>query len=217
VNTFESILKAALGRSEDTVPASTSLDVKSKGTELAGTIEIRMKNEVSEDEIVEQAVAAASRRIDDIISGIISQDVLSGQFFTSTTRTRKVGEVDIPTKLAGLQGANGKFMSALNLSRILNLTLFEQVKGLMEEPALVYRTGRFAQSAHINGIVANTNQVKSRGSIYFSYMLFPYAVFAGHPDRDPASLIREAISMALRKALSPSSFKRSNFNIQERS
>jgi hypothetical protein len=217
MNTFESILEAALGKSENKVPASTHLDVTSKGTSLSGTIEIRMEKEVSPDEIVGQAVAAASRRIDDIIAGIISQDVLSGEFFTSTIRTRKVGEVEIPTKLAGLQGANGKFMSAINLSRILNLTLFQQVKGLMEKPALVYRTGRFAQSAHINGIVANTDQVKSRGSIYFSYMLFPYSVFAGHPDRDPASLIREAISIALRKALSPSSFKRSNFNIQERS
>jgi hypothetical protein len=218
MSTFEAILQKAIGRGGDTLPAKTLVDVVSKGLDLKGTLELRFKDEMpeaTEKEIADKALTAAVTRIEDIISGVLSKDMLSNGFLNKTTKTKKSGKVDIAAKIAGLQGADGRFISAINLAKILNVTLFEHVKNLMVAPALVNDTGRFAHSAHINGITGGKNQ--TRGSIFFSYMLMPYAVFAGHKTRDPASLIKKAISIALAKALSPSSFKKANFNIQENS
>jgi hypothetical protein len=215
MSSYEKVLQAALGSATTTVPADTIVKLSAKGLNLKGTIGIDVKGEVHEDEIVRDALSSAVRRIEDIIEGVMSQDMLASRTLDKVTKVDKKGKVNIPTKLAGLQGSDGKFISALNLTRILNLTLFQHVKNLMGEPGLVNRTGRFANSAHITALQANKDQTKSRGSIYFSYMLVPYAVFAGHKDRDPATLIREAISIALAKALTPSSFKTANFTIEE--
>lgn len=219
MSSFEEILARALkGRPGIKLPATTEVQLEQKGLDLAGTLEVRMRGEgeVAEEDIEEQASLAAVRRIEDIIDGVLSQDIFDARMFTKTTRTKKRGTVEVSSSISALRGRDGKFLSPTSLARVLNLTLFSYVQEFMKEPALVNRTGRFAHSANITSVTLNKKlgtQRKNRGSIFFSYMLFPYQVFESNPRRDPRKLITKAISQALRKVLSPDSFKKNIFNI----
>jgi len=218
MSTFQSILDQALS-SKGTgykVPAAVKSSIDAKGLSLKATLELRLKNEgdVAEEDIDKVAFEAASRRIDDILSDIMSRDILDGKFFTKTIRTKKTGSVDVPA-IPGLRGVDGKFMSAANLARLLNLTLFTAVKEAMGTPALVNRTGRFAHSVHVTSLdfmKRTSSAQQNKASIFFSYMLLPYQVFESNANRSPTKLIKIALDDALRKALHPSSFKQTNFN-----
>lgn len=217
--TFNQILEHELGtRGETTVPARTATLFESKALDLKGTIQVRMESEIDAEDIEQHAMDAAARRVDDILENIISEDVLKDKAFTQTSRTRRRGVVDIPTKATGLRGKDGRFLSAFNLSRLLNLVLYSHVQRFMKKPKLVNRTGRFAHSAHITGIEARKKlerERKNRVSIAFSYMTTPYAVFEEDSNRDPRKLIKMAINSALKSVLSPASYSTNIFNIED--
>jgi hypothetical protein len=88
----------------------------------------------------------------------------------------------------------------------------------MEAPALVYRTGRFAHSAHVTGIdivpLKERSNARSHGSILFSYMLEPYEIYEDHKTRNPSALIERAVTNVVSEALNKSSFDRINFLIR---
>ena len=85
--------------------------------------------------------------------------------------------------------------SPMALANIINLYLPQTLKSMMVAPKLVYRTGRFANSAKVTNIMQG-----SRGGISadYTYMKNPYQTFEpgfrmGSTYRDPRPLISGAI------------------------
>lgn len=222
---FQEILNRHLSKSNKTgrVSANLSTNIEAKGLALAGTLEVRMEDEVFAEDIEDQAMLAASRRLDDILSDVVSMDVLDGRFFTSLTRTQEKGKVNVPTTVYGLRDKQGRVLSGLGLARLLNLTLFAHVQSLMGPSTLVNRTGRFAHSAHITDVLASDKvrvDPKYSVSIFFSYMLYPYEIFektepwSDGGRRSPSQLIDKAIDIALRDILNPASYTGTIFKIR---
>jgi hypothetical protein len=220
MNSFDELLLSGLSlKNGEKIPASTLVELRNKGVELEGTIAVRLKEEGEPlDNIPEKAFQAAVLRVEDIIDGVISRNMLSDTFFTTTTVTRKKSQVAVPAKATGLRDSGGRYLSAINLARLLNITIFEHVKDNMVRPALKYGTGRFAHSVQINELKvlkSPSENSKGKASIYFSYMLLPYAVFSGDENRDPGELIRKAVAVALRKALNTASFSKMEFDVRQ--
>ena len=213
---FEDIISRAIrNRPGIKVPAEVRVDLAAKGTSLQGTLEVRMSEEVDVEDIEQQAFNAAVRRIEDILDNQMSQDILDGAFFTATKRTKKTGKIKVPTK-GTLTDSRGRFISQIQLSRVLNTNLFEEVKKQMGAPALVYRTGRFAHSAAVTGlniVPGGRGNITRTASVHFTYMLAPYQVFEKSKARDPRNTIKAALLEALRNALSKTSFERTEFII----
>ena len=87
--------------------------------------------------------------------------------------------------------------SPLRLIGILNKELPKTVRGNMISPALVNRTGRFANSVRITDVVQTP---KGYPSIGYTYARSPYEVFemgSGNvratPERDPRKIIDQSI------------------------
>lgn len=85
--------------------------------------------------------------------------------------------------------------SAIKLRALLDRLLPKVVQSKMQEPRLVYRTGRFAQSVRTENVV-----IGPRGGIHidYTYMKYPYQTFEpgfaqGSKYRDPRSIIKESI------------------------
>lgn len=83
----------------------------------------------------------------------------------------------------------------LALATLINKALPQTVASKMTSPALNYRTGRFANSAEVEGI-----SVGPRGGteVQYTYMKFPYQTFEpgfaqGSTFRDPRKIIGESI------------------------
>lgn len=93
------------------------------------------------------------------------------------------------------QPNNTNWMSLINL---INLYLPNKLKQNMQAPALVYRTGRFANSVKIVGVETTPQGFPS---FVFDYMRSPYDVFDkargarpwNTPERDPSTLIQKSI------------------------
>lgn len=85
--------------------------------------------------------------------------------------------------------------SAIKLRALLDRMLPKVVESKMQQPRLVYRTGRFAQSVRTENVV-----IGPRGGIHidYTYMKYPYQTFEpgfaqGSKYRDPRSIIKESI------------------------
>lgn len=173
--------------------------IKSKALSLQATITLRASEYLGEDSL--DAIDEAS---DDLIETMIDE-MLNGVEETST-RSDSV-RVD---KIRGIRTKNGAFISALNLQRLLQITLHDYIKSLMgTEERLNYRTGRLAHSARIQSI----QEKDGIGSLYFTYMLYPYATFERDgrqykPGRPPSELIDDAIDKALADLLHPDSLNK---------
>lgn len=116
-----------------------------------------------------------------------------------------------------INGANGRFISLLNLKSLLELTAKEYLIADMKKPGapLKFRTGRFANSLKLKNVTyTDTQGTQPTLSIDYNYMLRPYSVFnpavstyrrlsltpyAGA--RNPQRLIGEAILKAARKLI----------------
>tara|TARA_Y100001938_G_scaffold111625_1_gene152789 strand:- start:653 stop:1282 length:630 start_codon:yes stop_codon:yes gene_type:complete len=173
--------------------------IRSKSLSLSATITLRASEYLGEESL--DAIDSAT---DDLVDTLI-EEMLNGTEHNST-RSGKV-KVD---KIRGIRTKNGAFISALNLQRLLQLTLHDYVKSLMgTEDRLNYQTGRLAHSANILSITEN----EGRGSIYFSYMLYPYSTFEPggkqyKPGRPPSELIDDALDKALADILHPDSLNK---------
>jgi hypothetical protein len=89
----------------------------------------------------------------------------------------------------------GSANSLVSLKDLLNASINKQVAGNMKSPALVYRTGRFANSVQVTDV---TETPQGYPSIGYTYMKYPYQTFEvgyaqGNPDRDPRKLIDRSI------------------------
>lgn len=85
--------------------------------------------------------------------------------------------------------------SAIKLRALLDRMLPKVVESKMQQPRLVYRTGRFAQSVRTENV-----SIGPRGGIHidYTYMKYPYQTFEpgfaqGSTYRDPRSIIKESI------------------------
>lgn len=109
----------------------------------------------------------------------------------TTTRTRGRAQ-----KLGGTSRSRPRTQeSAIKLRALLDRLLPKVVQSKMQEPRLVYRTGRFAQSVRTENVV-----IGPRGGIHidYTYMKYPYQTFEpgfaqGSKYRDPRSIIKESI------------------------
>ena len=167
------------------------------------TFEVAAKYGMEEDsEVIEALDNAASRFVDNILDNITDSDL-----FKERKPYKKSTKDQIQISTPGLfRDKSGKFISAFNLQRLLNLTLYSYVAELMTEGSgrLVYRTGRLAHSGLITGIREGKNR---NVSFYFRYMLAPYEVFENNPrmnptgERSPIKLFSTAIYNALQDML----------------
>lgn len=95
-----------------------------------------------------------------------------------------------------LRDQQGHFTSLVSLQNLLNQKLATQVANNMgQKGALVYRTGRFANSARVEKL-----QMQRDGAIgiFYTYMKYPYQTFEpgfaqGSKARDPKDLITKSI------------------------
>lgn len=215
-DTFDHILEKKAGKlrkdtKEKTRAADIFVKLNRKGAKLVGAFEARSTEAFGEG--VDQTVLeAASERLDNIIN-----DWTLGQaFFDTEVKYSTKTKVKVPTKVPGLTDKRRRSISGLTLSSILNLTLSSYIQMLMGKGnRLVNRTGRLAHSAQVTGIRFQEKverQRKNRVSVFFNYMIAPYATFEPSgkqhkPGRSPSKLIKEALTLALKRALSKQSFK----------
>jgi len=222
-STYISILEKKLGRKvkENTQSADVAVAIKAKGLALEATFDVKARGMGGlGDKEANTIFEAASTRIDEVL-----EDIIMGQtFFDDDSKKVSItskGKIDIPDKVRGLTDKRNRAMSGLSLSRILNLTLTKHIQQLMGSGNRLNNvTGRLANSAQVQGIrfqeKAN-RQIKNRVSIFFNYMIAPYAVFEPtgkqhKPGRSPSKLIREALNNAMREVLSKQSFKNNKFD-----
>ena len=112
------------------------------------------------------------------------------------TTKQKVNKLNSIKKKPSLRSLKGQFTSLVSLQNLLNQKLATQVANNMgQEGALVYRTGRFANSARVEKL-----QMQRDGAIgiFYTYMKYPYQTFEpgfaqGSKARDPKDLITKSI------------------------
>lgn len=110
---------------------------------------------------------------------------------TITKPKKKKRKIVLPRE----KGETASQMSTSSLFNIINAQLNEQVAGLMGDPYLNYRTGRFANSVEVNRV---TRGRKGMLTFYYTYMKYPYQTFEpgfrqGHLGKDPRLLISASI------------------------
>lgn len=219
---YDAILERKLGRKlnkANAIDATTSVNINAKGLSLKNSFIELKSTDVFAEGVVDDAFNAASERLDDILENI----VMGQRFFdkkTETTKFAKKGRVKIPGEVRGLRNKAGQFISGLQLSVILNSTLDNYISQLMgHDGRLERQSGRLSNSAQVTGIRFQdnvANQRENKVSIFFNYMIAPYSVFEEggrqhKPGRSPSILIKEALHLALRNALSKTSFNNNVF------
>jgi hypothetical protein len=122
------------------------------------------------------------------------------------TKSRKVPAIPIknatPPKL---RTSGGRFTSAMNIQAILNAKIKEEVADNMGKGgALVYRTGRFAESVSVQKVMQSRQGALTA---FYTYMKAPYQTFErgyaqGSLRRDPRKLIAASIREIARETLS---------------
>lgn len=192
-----------------------SAAAEAKAFSLAGTFSLRAEEDLS-DEDMAIFEARAAEFVSEIIDQMANEDIeklVNQEYY----RENKKSTTDIKGTSV-LRDKRGRFISPANLERLLNLTLYKYALVNMGQGGqLVNRTGRLAGSGTVTGI-----NVKNRNvSFFYTYMLYPYEVFENsvgqplNPDgrRSPVRLFREAIDMALKDLLSPTSLTNMNKSI----
>ena len=146
-----------------------------------------------------------SKSIIDATSDIVDQ-VLIGKGKVRAYKKRHKGKIlgkkttkRVRLKTAPVQklrDSKGQFTSPMNIQAILNAKIKEQVADNMGKGgALVYRTGRFAQSVSVNKVMQSRQGTLTA---YYTYMKAPYQTFErgfkqGSLRRDPRKLISSSI------------------------
>lgn len=202
---FEDIVASALrvGGRAPSQQAVLSEAEKRKGLDLQVTLALRADEDLTDSDI-KSFEAAASKYVDDLIDGLFRRNL--DAIVDSSQRKGKKTKIKVST-VYGLRDRSGKAMSALNLTRLLNLVLYKYAQQLMGSGGrLVNRTGRLAHSGVVTQI---TQPTTGSVSIFFKYMTYPYEIFEpegrmGSSSRSPSNLFKEATTNALEDILSPS-------------
>lgn len=129
-------------------------------------------------------------------STVASKATIKGKSkVAKTIKDTPIGDIDIPAQ---------KSMNWLSLLPIINAKLAPRVMGNMRSPALVNRTGTFANSAQ----VVNVEQTREGfPSFVFDYERNPYDVFDrtkgrspwNTPERDPRALVDKSLREIVRE------------------
>ncbi len=205
---FSSVmLKAVKARGKPTQKGILEVAGKQKAADLSATLTLRAE----EGDLAASTISDFERAAEDYVDGLINTKFPDSLDFLLSLRDNEFDEeeeVQIKS-VYGIRDKQGKIMSALTLTTLLNLVLYQYAKELMESPRLNWRTGRLA---HSGKVVAVTPEGKGVGSIMFTYMLYPYAVFEPGSEsplaseaRSPNALFTLAIQNALQDILSPKS------------
>lgn len=205
---FEDIIASAVkvGNKAPSQAAIIQEATTRKGLDLQTTLSMRADEELSPEDLA-SFEKGVDQYVDDLLDGLFRRNIES----IINTNERKGRKTKIKvTTVYGLRDRAGRAMSALSLTRLLNLTLYKYAQELMgRDGRLVNRTGRLAHS----GVITSVSQAApGTVSIYFKYMLYPYEVFEpggkmGTANRSPSQLFIDATNNALRDILNPSSAK----------
>ena len=127
----------------------------------------------------------------EVIQGILQslglQEQVSGYSTTTTSNLNigKYGRYRKPSKKSDtLRDGRGRFVSEINLRNALKLASIAHVVKDMKNKAnggLVYRTGRLQLSMDLKPLTLKNNKL----SIFYTYMVRPYAVFDPTLSSDP--------------------------------
>lgn len=205
-NIFENIVASAL-RVGNKAPSQNAIIQEAtsrKGLDLRATMSLRAEDDLSEED-TKAFEKSVDQYVDDLMEGLFRRNI--NAIIDTSERKGKKTKIKV-TAVYGLRDRAGRAISALSLTRLLNLTLYKYAQELMgKNGRLVNRTGRLAHS----GVITNISQQKpGTVSIYFKYMLYPYEVFEpggkmGTANRSPSQLFTDATNNALRDILNPSS------------
>jgi len=121
------------------------------------------------------------------------------------TRSRKIPAIPIkPATPPTLRTSGGRFTSAMGIQAILDARIKEEVADNMGKGgALVYRTGRFAESVSVTKVMQSRQGALTA---FYTYMKAPYQTFErgyaqGSLRRDPRKLIAASIREIARETL----------------
>lgn len=183
-----------------------------RGADLANTYTLRASKggDLSKEDI-QAAEMAAALSVDRILKDMAATSIeeLAGQ--REKTHRHK-SKIKVQSNLT-LQDRRGRFITPLQLTRLLNMTLYRYAQEHMGRGGqLINRTGRLAGSGFIDEMVLEGVPNPSL-SVYFSYMVYPYEVFHNprykhlNPtgNRLPNELFAQAIKSGLRDILLPKS------------
>lgn len=225
---FEELIKKKLkdpARIPNSILAEVSEDIDSKLSSFKSTFEVRYEGDAENPAAIEaMAQKAAESRIEEILEGIQSSQLLDGDKFAQGRYYKGRKKVVVSPPPRGLRYKNGKFISGISLAAILNTVMYQYMYDLMKSPSLIWRTGRLGHSVQISRIIyapPTGRQRKGRVSVAFMYMKYPYEAFM-NPDfrayrksREPVALITKAIQTALDDLLHKTSKQTNIFNVQE--
>ena len=157
----------------------------------------------------------ASPSFKDLILNVIEDTILTGKpgklvhsSKTKKSATAKSSNISISgvkiapiakvqkstAKVPKLRNLQGRFTSVLNIESLIRAKLHDTIQKNMHKPALVYRTGRLANSVKLD-------RVENREGVltaFLSYMKYPYATFEpgnkqGSKAKDPRRLIDTSV------------------------
>lgn len=180
-----------------------------KGVSLEGVFLLRAKNGLSDDAI-DYFFDRADYLIDQILNDMANEDIEN--LPRAIQRASKKSKTKVKGSLV-LRDRAGRFISPIQLERLLNMTLYTYARRFMgTEGQLVNRTGRLAHSGVVTHIDLEGGDIP-RLSFFYTYMLYPYEVFhnPAYPhlnptgQRSPDKLFADAIQSAVRELLAPSS------------
>jgi len=148
--------------------------------------------------------------VDAAITAAVLEKKIKGEKKTSKAKAGKRSKTTrkkqrSPKFVARPRDAKGQFTSAMNIQAILNAKIKEEVADNMGKGgALVYRTGRFADSVTVEKV---TQSRQGALTAFYTYMKAPYQTFErgfkqGSLRRDPRRLISASIREIAREMLS---------------
>ena len=158
-------------------------------------------SKIISDKVLERARDSKGRFIK--VTGIKQASVKDENRKESRSKKSILAKGSKQTKRTGKKVAKGPGQrgvartqeSAIKLRALLDRMLPQVVESKMQQPRLVYRTGRFAQSVRTENVV-----IGPKGGIHidYTYMKYPYQTFEpgfaqGSTYRDPRSIIKESI------------------------
>ena len=141
--------------------------------------------------------------IEDTILGRKSKDkggttnvVLKGTAKVAVNLTKKTKAASTTPKsiVPALRNTKGQFTSLVNIETLIRARLRETIQKNMRAPALVNRTGRFANSVKLESVDNRQGTLTA----FLSYMKYPYATFEpgnrqGSKARSPTALIDRSV------------------------
>lgn len=210
------IVKAALGdkfREESYHTAQLVSKIEQRGLNIKGVFDLRGEDFIEDLVGFETSIENA---IEIDIQNLLNIEILKVPESKSTKSSKSKHRI---RSSYGLRDKKGLFISPINLTRLINLSLDMYAKRLMGRTGrLRNRTGRLANSGRILSVESsNRNSFK----FVYDYMRSPYETFEpygkmGTEQRSPAKLFKDAINLALKDLLSKTTVINKTFEWRRR-